>query len=123
MALAPLEVLIYALVITGQPVPAECNLRPDKTVACSNGVTAAATGTGVGMVLNGTVSIQPARDGSLLFSNGITASRGSAGWIRFSTGIAARRDTSGYRNSFLVAPDLVCTEESETKASCKKRPE
>jgi hypothetical protein len=123
MALAPLEVLIYALVITGHPVPTECNLRPDKTVVCSNGVTAADNGTGVGMVLNGTVNIQPARDGSLLFSNGITASRSSAGWIRFSSGISARRDTAGYRNTFLVAPDLICTEESETKASCKKRPE
>jgi hypothetical protein len=121
MALAPLEVLIYAIVVTGQPVPAECTLKPDKTVACTNGVTAVEGSGHMGMVLNGNVSIQPARDGSLLFSNGITVSRSSAGWIRFSNGIAARKDLSGYRNTFLVAPDLVCTEESETKASCKKR--
>ena len=109
----------------GKPVPTECTLKPDKTtVACTNGVTAVdASRSGGLMVLNGTIMIRPARDGSLMFSNGITASRGSAGWINFSSGVSARKDTSGYRNSFLVAPDLVCTEESETKASCKKRPE
>ena len=122
MALAPLEVLIYALVVTGQPVPAECTLKPDKSVACTNGVTAVENRLPGGlMILNNKIAIQTARDGSLLFSNGITAGRTSSGWIKFSTGVEARRDMSGHTNTFLVAPDLVCTQDSDTKASCKKR--
>lgn len=121
MALAPLEVLIYALVIAGKPVPAECNLRPDKSVVCTNGMTATEDTAAGGMVFNGAIKVQAARDGRLLFSNGITASRTSAGWITFSSGIAARKDMSGATNAFLVAPDLVCVEVSETKASCHKR--
>ncbi len=126
MALAPIEVLIYALVITGQPVPATCDLKPDKSVACSNGLTAVEDRAVGGMVFDGKalknkVKIQVARDGRLLFSNGITASRASAGWIKFSSGIETRRDMSGHVNTFLVAPDLVCTEVSDTQAACHKR--
>lgn len=124
MALAPLEVLIYALVITGNPVPTECNLRPDRTVACTNGVTVREDAQAGAMVFNGPkgpVKLQYARDGSLLFSNGITAARTSTGWITFSSGVEARRDMSGATNSFLVAPNLVCTALSDTKAACKER--
>ena len=39
MALAPIEVMIYALVITGNPVPVACDVRPDKSVLCTNGMT------------------------------------------------------------------------------------
>ncbi len=120
MALAPLQVLIYALVVTGNPVPAECNLKPDKTVVCSNGITAVEDTRTGGMILNDKIKVQPAMDGSLLFSNGITATRASAGWIRFSSGIQARHDTAGYRNAFRVAPDLICAEVSETKAACQR---
>ncbi len=127
MALAPLEVLIYALVVTGNPVPAECNLRPDKSVLCTNGITATEDRRVGGIVFDGKifkgkpVKLQAARDGSLLFSNGITASRTSAGWIKFSSGVEARRDMSGAQNAFLVAPDLICTQVSDTQAVCKKR--
>lgn len=127
MALAPLEVLIYALVITGNPVPTDCNLRTDKSVVCTNGLTATEDRRAGGMVFDGKslagkkVMVQYGRDGSLLFSNGITASRASAGWIRFSSGVEARRDMSGASNAFLVAPDLICTEISGTQASCKRR--
>jgi len=122
MALAPLEVLIYALVVTGQPVPTECTLKPDKSVACTNGVTAVENRRAGGlMILNDKIAVQAARDGTLLFSNGITASRTSSGWIKFSNGVEARRDMSGHTNTFLVAPDLVCSQESESKASCRKR--
>ena len=121
MALAPLEVLIYALVITGKPVPIECDLRADKSVVCTNGMTAVQDTKAGGMVFNGTIKVQAARDGRLLFSNGITATRASAGWIKFSSGIEARKDTSGAYNAFLVAPDLLCLEVSETKATCRKR--
>ncbi len=124
MALAPLEVLIYALVITGQPVPTACDLRPDKTVLCTNGLTVREDTRVGGMIFSGkniAVEVRYARDGRLLFSNGITASRTSTGWISFSSGVEARRDMSGRANTFLVAPDLVCTEVSKTEASCNRR--
>jgi len=125
MALTPIEVLIYALVITGNPVPTNCSLQRDKSVLCTNGLTATEGVSGIvfdGKSLNGKrVMVQYARDGRLLFSNGISASRTSAGWIKFSNGVEARRDMSGAGNSFLVAPDLVCTEDSDTQATCKRR--
>lgn len=125
MALAPIEVLIYALVITGNPVPTDCSVQRDKSVLCTNGVTATQAVSGIvfdGKSLNGKkVMLQYARDGSLLFSNGITASRTSAGWIKFSNGIEARRDMSGVTDGFLVAPDLICSEISDTQATCKRR--
>lgn len=127
MALAPLEVLIYALVITGNPVPTDCALRADKSVLCTNGLSAAEDPRVGGILFDGKmlagkkVLVRYGRDGSLLFSNGITASRTSAGWIKFSSGVEARRDMSGASNAFLVAPDLICTEVTGTQASCKRR--
>jgi hypothetical protein len=90
MALAPLEVLIYALVIAGKPEPVTCDLKPDKTVVCSNHMSAVEDTRAGGMVFNGTVKVQAARDGRLLFSNGITVMRSSAGWIKFSSGVEAQ---------------------------------
>lgn len=124
MALAPLEVLIYALAIAGNPVPTTCDLRPDQSVVCTNGFTVHESKAARGMVFSsakGSVEVQYARDGRLLFSNGITAARTSMGWIKFSSGVEARRDLSGETNAFLVAPDLVCTEVSKTSATCTKR--
>lgn len=127
MALAPLEVLIYALVITGNPVPTDCTLKADRSVLCTNGLSATEDPRVGGILFDGKmlagkkVMVHYGRDGSLLFSNGITASRTSAGWIKFSSGVEARRGMSGAPNAFLVAPDLLCTELSETQASCKRR--
>ena len=127
MALAPLEVLIYALVVTGNPVPTECSLKADKSIQCTNGVTATEDRRAGALVFAGkplagkTVKVQYARDGSLLFSNGVTASRTATGWIKFSNGVEARRDMSGATNTFLVAPDLVCTEDTSAHASCRRR--
>ncbi len=125
MALAPIEVLIYALVIAGSPVPTNCSVQRDKSVLCTNGLRATEGVSGMvfdGQALNGKrVMVQYARDGRLLFSNGISASRTSAGWIKFSNGIEARRDMSGAGNTFLVAPDLVCSELTDTQATCKRR--
>lgn len=125
MALAPIEVLIYALAITGTPVPIACDMRPDKAVVCTNGMTVREDSRVGGMVFSpqkgAPVMVKYGRDGRLLFSNGVTASRTSAGWIKFSSGVEARRDMSGETNTFLVAPDLVCTEMSPTQASCKRR--
>jgi hypothetical protein len=125
MALAPIEVLIYALVITGNPVPTDCSVQRDKSVLCTNALMATQAVNGIvyeGKSLDGKkVMVQYARDGSLLFSNGISASRSSAGWIKFSNGVEARRDMAGGTNTFLVAPDLVCSEVSDTRATCKRR--
>jgi hypothetical protein len=125
MAITPIEVLIYSLVLTGKVAIVECDLMPNKSVTCTNGITAVENRVGGGMVLTvdgkDTVSIQAARDGRLLFSNGITAVRLPSGWIKFSTGIETRRDTTGVINSFLVAPDFVCSEAPINRAVCKKR--
>ena len=125
MAITPIEVLIYALVISGKPDVMSCDLKPNQSVQCSNGVTAIADRTVGGMILTiggkETVKIQAARDGQLLFSNGITAIRLPSGWIKFSNGVETRRDTSGVYNAFLVAPDWICSEVDMNRASCKKR--
>ncbi len=124
MALAPIEVLIYALVITGSPVPASCDLKTDKSVACTNGVVAIEDGQTRGMILTpkgkDPVKVQPARDGRLLFSNGITSQMGSAGWVNFSNGMRARRNP-GVEPGFVVSPDLFCTQVSEISAACRRR--
>jgi hypothetical protein len=124
MALQPLEVLIYALVLTGNPAPASCDLKKDKTVVCTNGVTATEDKQAGGMVLSlkdkDPVKIVAARDGRLLFSNGITSAMGSAGWVNFSTGVRARRST-GREIGFMIAPDLFCEDVSETSAACHRR--
>jgi hypothetical protein len=119
MALAPLEVLIYALVIAGKPVPADCTLKADKTVVCSNGMKAAETPAHA-ILFNDKVLVSHANDGSLLFSNGITAQMGSAGWIRFSSGVSARRDPRG-SGGFIVSPDLFCHEVEMGRAECIRR--
>jgi hypothetical protein len=119
MALAPLEVLIYALVIAGKPIPADCTLKADKSVVCSNGMKAVETPTHA-ILFNDKVLVQHATDGSLLFSNGITAQMGSAGWIRFSSGLSARRDPRG-TGGFVVSPDLFCHDVEIGRAECIKR--
>lgn len=125
MAITPIEVLIYALVVGGSPAAISCDLKPNQSVQCSNGMTAVEDRTVGGLILTvggkETVKIQAARDGRLLFSNGITAIRLPSGWIKFSNGVETRRDTSGVFNAFLVAPDWVCAEVDMNRASCKKR--
>ena len=119
MALAPLEVLIYALAIAGKPVPTECTLKPDKAVVCTNGMTATEA-PNRSILFNDKVLVTPGMDGSLMFSNGIKATMGSAGWIRFSSGVSARRDP-GSSGGFIVSPDLLCTDTAADKAECRKR--
>ena len=119
MALAPLEVLIYAMVISGHPGPAECTLKADKSVVCTNGMKAV-EGPNRGIVFNDKILVQSGMDGSLMFSNGIKSQMGSAGWIKFSNGVAARRDTRG-GDGFVIAPDLFCHDVEMGKAACVKR--
>jgi hypothetical protein len=125
MALMPLTIAIYALAVTGTPGPIECEMKRDSSVVCTNGVTAVEDEQAGGVILtqkgkNAAVKVQAARDGRLLFSNGITTDIDSAGWVRFSSGVAARRNT-GRQPGFMVAPDLVCVTTTETKAECRKR--
>jgi hypothetical protein len=119
MALAPLEVLIYALVIAGKPVPADCTLKADKTIVCSNGMKAAET-PAHDILFNDKILVSHAHDGGLMFSNGITAQMGSAGWIRFSNGVSARRDPRG-SGGFVVSPDLFCQTVEPGRAECIRR--
>lgn len=124
MALAPLEVLMYAVIFAGSPVPTECELKPDKSVVCTNGVVATEDKK-FGMVLKHKKIKEPATftgtsDGRLVFSNGIEGRMTAAGWIKFSNGLQARRDLrSG--ESFLISPGLVCKIVSEKKAACTER--
>ena len=126
MALAPLEVLMYAMIVGGNPAPMECALRPDKkAVACSNGISATEDKK-FGMVLQDpkskeAVTFTGTSDGRLIFSNGIEGKMTAAGWIKFSNGIQARRDTRGHADTFMISGGLICSVVSETKAVCKPR--
>jgi len=126
MALAPLEVLMYAMIVGGTAAPMECNLRADKkTVACTNGVSATEDKK-FGMILQlpkekEAVTFTGTSDGRLIFSNGIEGKMTAAGWIKFSNGIQARRDTRGQTDTFMISGGLVCSIASETKAVCKQR--
>lgn len=126
MALSPLEVLMYAIIVAGSPpTPAECELKPDKTVVCSNGITAVEDKK-FGMVLQypkkkENVTFTGTGDGRLLFSNGLEGRMTAAGWIKFSNGIQARRDTRKHGDSFLISPGLECAIVAENKAACKAR--
>lgn len=128
MALAPLEVLMYAIIVAGAAVPTECELKPDKSVVCNNGVTAVEDKK-FGMVLHyqkkrqkevEKVTFTGTGDGRLLFSNGLEGRMTAAGWIKFSNGIQARRDLR-QGESFLISPGLVCSVVGEKKAACKER--
>lgn len=126
MALAPLEVLMYAMIVGGSPAPMECTLRPDKkSVACSNGVSATEDKK-FGMILHPPKNADPVTftgtsDGRLIFSNGIEGKMTAAGWIKFSNGIQARRDTRGQADTFMISGGLICSIVNETKAACKAR--
>jgi hypothetical protein len=124
MALMPIQVLIYSLALTGKVSAMECELKANMSVTCSNGITAV-EGRGGGMVVTvdgkETVAIQTGKDGQLLFSNGITATRLPSGWLKFSTGSEWRPDTGGVIHAFLVAPDWICSEAPINRAVCKKR--
>jgi hypothetical protein len=126
MALAPLEVLMYAMIVGGNAAPMECNLHADKkTVACSNGISATEDKK-FGMILQDqkskeAVTFTGTNDGRLIFSNGIEGKMTAAGWIKFSNGIQARRDLRGQVDTFMISGGLICTIASETKAVCKQR--
>lgn len=126
MALAPLEVLMYAMIVGGSAAPMECDLRADKkAVSCTNGVSATEDKK-FGMVLQDpkkkeAVTFSGTSDGRLIFSNGIEGKMTAAGWIKFSNGIQARRDLRGQVDTFLFSGGLVCSSASETKAVCKLR--
>ena len=126
MALVPLEVLMYAMIVGGNAAPMDCELRPDKkSVVCTNGVSATEDKQ-FGMILKHpkekeAVTFTGTSDGRLIFSNGIEGKMTAAGWIKFSNGIQARRDTRGQADTFLISGGLVCSVASETKAVCKPR--
>jgi hypothetical protein len=125
MALMPIQVLIYSLALTGKVSVMECELKANKSVTCTNGITAVEARTGGGMIMTvdgkETVAVQTGKDGQLLFSNGITAIRLPSGWIKFSTGIEWRPDTGGVIQAFLVAPDWICSEAPINRAVCRKK--
>lgn len=125
MALAPLEVLMYAMIVGGNPAPTECDLRPDKkSVVCTNGVTATEDKQ-FGLILQqgkkDPVSFTGTSDGRIMFSNGLQGQMTSAGWLKFTNGVQARRDPRGQAGTFMIAGGFVCAMASETKAACKQR--
>ncbi|MBM3538036.1 MAG: hypothetical protein FJX55_09405 [Alphaproteobacteria bacterium] len=125
MALVPLEVLMYAMIVGGNPAPTECSLRPDqKSVVCTNGVTATEDkqfGTILQHGKKDPVTYTGTSDGRIVFSNGIEGKMTSAGWIKFSNGIQARRDTRGQAGTFVISGGFVCSVTGETKAACRQR--
>ena len=122
MATPPvLEILIYALVLSGAPTPISCEVQRDNTVRCSNGTTASwderagyATVNAIPVVRNG--------EGRLVFGNGITSARNAFGWTQFTNGVAIRRDyLGGNPDAYYVQPSLFCAEVTPSKAACRQR--
>ncbi|MEA1649315.1 hypothetical protein UAJ10_09820 [Nitrospirillum sp. BR 11164] len=117
-----LEVAVYALVLTGGKTPFFCEQKdegiPQGAVAqveCTNGLSATEE-KGVIHYDNG-VAVFRLPDGSLSFSNGITAHWGAGSWVQFSNGVSMRRVAGG---NFRSSTGMLCEAGGATKASCHK---
>lgn len=122
MAAAPiLDILIYALVLSGAPSPMSCEVQRDNSIRCSNGTTAT-WDSRTDLVSVNRIPVTRNADGHFIFGNGITSARNSFGWTRFTNGVMIRRDyLGGHPDAYLVNPALLCQDVTPTKAECKPR--
>ncbi len=121
MAVPPvLDILVYAVILTGTPTPLACEAKSERMVLCSNGTAGTWDPRTDAVAVNGTpVFIQ---NGRYKFGNGITGSRNSFGWTAFSNGVMIRRDyLGGHPDAYFINPDLLCETVGEGKAACRKR--
>lgn len=115
-----LDILVYAMVLSGAPGPGACEATSQETIVCTNGVAAKWDERTDTIAVNGTPVYRQA--GRYVFGNGITGSRNSFGWTVFSNGVMIRHDVLGGRpEAYLINPDLVCDTVSEKKAECRRR--
>ncbi len=115
----PLEIAVYALVLSGGTDPFNCTRQDGVTsdmVICSNGRTAALDKEGRIEFETG-VRVVKQPDGKLVFSNGVSAHWGSAGWVQFSNGVSIRRQSDG---SFQTSTGMSCASSSKDRAACRK---
>ncbi|WP_155524599.1 hypothetical protein [Oleisolibacter albus] len=115
----PLEIAIYALVLSGGTNPVTCTRQDAVTsdmVLCTNGRSARLDERGA-IAFDSGVTVVKHPDGSLSFSNGISAHWGSAGWVQFSNGPSIRRQSDG---SFKVSTGMRCVAENRNRARCRK---
>ncbi len=122
MAVPPvLDILVYALVLSGAPKAISCEAHSETQIVCSNGTTAT-WDTQAGYASVNGIPVTRDKNGRVVFGNGITSSRTAFGWTAFTNGVQVRHDVLGGRpDAYLVNPDLICDKVSETKAACTKR--
>ena len=115
-----LDILIYALVLSGTPAPATCEAKTEELVVCTNGTTAKWDARTDISSVNGTPVYR--RNGRTVFGNGISGGKNAFGWTVFSNGVMTRRDSlGGNPDAYLINPDLICEAVGERKAACRKR--
>ena len=121
MAWLPLvDIVMYAVVLTGTPQPASCEATSETTAVCSTGVKATwDPRTNIPSVGGTPVYVD---NGHYKFGNGITGTHNAFGWTLFTNGMMVRHNNLGGRpDAWLINPNLVCDTADERKASCLKR--
>lgn len=113
MALNVLEVAVYALVLMGaDPQPFTCSQSPTG-VHCTLDVVAVP---GERESINFSNGVRVTKHGrGLQFSNGISATMDSAGWVQFSNGVGVRRVAA---EQFRFSNGMACMQRSPVEASC-----
>lgn len=107
----PLQVAVYALVLSGGSEPFTCTGQGN-WVHCSNNMWARYNTVGEITFQDGTAA-RRLTDGTLVFTNGITTTWGSAGWVNFSNGHEVRRMSDG---SFRFNGGMECADGPEDGA-------
>jgi hypothetical protein len=115
-----LDILVYAVVLSGAPAPTVCEAVSEDTVTCTNGATGKWDPRSDTVAVDGTpVYLQ---NGKYVFGNGMTSSRNAFGWTAFTNGMMIRRDVLGGKpDAWLISPDLECETVTERKAECRRR--
>jgi hypothetical protein len=120
MAAPILDILMFAVVLSGTPTPMACEAKSETDFVCSGGINATwDPRTNIASVGGTPVYRQ---DGKYKFGNNISGSRNSFGWTVFSNGMMVRHDNLGGRpDAWLINPDLLCDTVDERHAACKRR--
>ena len=115
-----LDILMYALVLGGAPVPAQCEAKSETQVACTTGATATWDPRTDVVVVNGTPIYR--QGGRTKFGNGLSGGKNAFGWTVYTNGVMVRRDAlGGNPDAYLINSDLICESLNDRKAACRHR--
>ena len=115
------DILMYAVVLSGGPTALSCEATSADSVVCSNGTTAKWNERTNLVSVNGNPVYY--RDGHYEFLGTLmTGARNSFGWTVFTNGVMVRRDyLGGHPDAWFINPDLLCETTGERTAACRKR--